>query len=107
MKYARTIVGIFFTVWIVIFFLYFYSVTRANDVFARLLPASWNVDGERVAKTNVLLYLALPSFSSPLLFFWLVFILAFYFANLAARRGWRVHEPSVFTGGFAILETAH
>jgi len=51
----------------------------------RLLPASWNADGERVAKTNVLLYFALPSFSLRLLF-WLIFILAFYSANLITAR---------------------
>lgn len=66
-------------------FSFLYSLARANDVFARLLPASWNADGERVAKTNVLLYLALPSFP-PSFFFLPVFILAFYSANLTIAR---------------------
>ena len=82
---------------IAVLFLCYYSFVHANNVFTRLLSATWNADGERVAKTNVLLYLALPSFppfySSGWFLFW-SFIL-----RISSRCRW-IREPSVFTGGF-------
>jgi len=91
MKYACTYVD---CILLASFFYYesesprfcFYSLVRANEVFTRLLPASWNAYGESRKNPNVLLYLALPSFSSssPIILARSYFGLLFYESHRCA-----------------------